>query len=125
MTERLTKSDIMRNGEERVLTRDERIEKYYHHGARELAEWLVDLEDRVKEFERLTNNLSMANVALLNAQQELDPSRLESALRMYIAELDYDIHKAIQCGEEDGLDHYPEEVDFFLRCWEVAGDEYA
>jgi hypothetical protein len=51
---------------------------------------------------------------------ELDPSRLESALRMYVSELDYDIHKGIQNGEEDGLDHYPEEVDFFLRCWETA-----
>ena len=53
---------------------------------------------------------------------ELDPSRLESALRMYIAELDYDVHKNLECGEEDGLDHYPEEVDHFLRCWETAGE---
>jgi hypothetical protein len=41
---------------------------------------------------------------------------------MYVAELDYDIHKGIQCGEEDGRDHYPEEVSFFLRCWETAGE---
>ncbi|MFE8916828.1 hypothetical protein [Streptomyces globisporus] len=51
---------------------------------------------------------------------ELDPSRLESALRMYVAELDYDIHKNIENNEEDGLDHYPDEVDLFLRCWETA-----
>ncbi|WP_371666030.1 hypothetical protein OG306_33425 [Streptomyces sp. NBC_01241] len=51
---------------------------------------------------------------------ELDPSRLESALRMYVSELDYDIHKGIENGEEDGLDHYSEEVDYFLRCWETA-----
>lgn len=59
---------------------------------------------------------------MLKYKKELDPSRLESALRMYIAELDYDIHKMLECGEEDGLDHYPEEVDYFLRCWETAGE---
>lgn len=55
-------------------------------------------------------------------KEGLDPSRLESALRMYVAELDYDIHKNIQCGEEDGLDRYHEEVDYFLRCWHTAGE---
>jgi hypothetical protein len=40
---------------------------------------------------------------------------------MYIAELDYNIHKGIECHEEDGLDRYPEEVEYFLRCWDVAG----
>ncbi|MEV4037701.1 hypothetical protein [Streptomyces umbrinus] len=34
-------------------SRDERIEEYYHHGARELAEWLVDAEDKLKESDRL------------------------------------------------------------------------
>lgn len=53
---------------------------------------------------------------------KLDPSRLESALRMYIAELDYDMHKYIQCDEVTGEDQYPKEVDFFLRCWETAGE---
>jgi hypothetical protein len=89
------------------VNRDERIEEYYHHGTRELAEWLVDIEDQNEELKKL---------------QELDPSRLESALRMYVSELDYDIHKGIENGEEDGLDHYHEEVDYFLRCWETAGE---
>ncbi|MEU5166841.1 hypothetical protein [Streptomyces mutomycini] len=31
-----------------MTDRDERIETYYHSGARELAEWLVDLEDEVE-----------------------------------------------------------------------------
>ncbi|MET9816923.1 hypothetical protein [Streptomyces sp. NPDC006355] len=53
---------------------------------------------------------------------ELDPSRLESALRMYVAELDYDTHKYIESPENGGPDRYPEEVDFFLRCWETAGE---
>ncbi|MEU0912183.1 hypothetical protein [Streptomyces althioticus] len=90
-----------------MRSRDERIEEYYHNGTRELAEWLVDIEDQNQELKKL---------------QELDPSRLESALRMYIAELDYDIHKNLENGEEDGLDHYSEEVDYFLRCWETAGE---
>ncbi|WP_327294419.1 hypothetical protein [Streptomyces sp. NBC_01197] len=52
---------------------------------------------------------------------ELNPSILEATLRMYVAELDYDIHKNLENGEADGLDHYQDEVDFFLRCWESAG----
>ncbi|MER5501336.1 hypothetical protein ABT096_29605 [Streptomyces sp. NPDC002561] len=51
---------------------------------------------------------------------ELDPARLERTLRAYVAELDYDIHKGIQCGEDDGVDRYPEEVENFLRFWEAA-----
>jgi hypothetical protein len=85
-----------------AVNRDERIENYYQESAWTLAETIIDLEDRIKA-------------------QELDPSRLESALRMYIAELDYDMHKNLENGEEDGLDHYPEEVNFFLWCWDVAG----
>jgi hypothetical protein len=54
--------------------------------------------------------------------EELNPSRLESALRMYIAELDYDIHKGIMSPEDGGSDRYPDEVQFFLRCWETAGE---
>lgn len=52
---------------------------------------------------------------------DLDPERLEKTLRAYVSELDYDIHKGIESGEQDGLDHYPEEVAFFLRCWDDAG----
>lgn len=97
--------------------RDERIENYYHCSAWELAEKIVDLEDILSMFKTNQAILAKANLRL---QNELCPERLDSALRMYVAELDYDIHKGIQNSEEDGLDHYPEEVDFFLRCWETA-----
>ncbi|MGC9439313.1 hypothetical protein [Streptomyces sp. WG5] len=30
------------------MNREERIEEYYHNGTRELAGWVVDLEDEVK-----------------------------------------------------------------------------
>jgi hypothetical protein len=56
------------------------------------------------------------------ASDELDPSRLESALRMYVAELDYDTHKYIESPEDGGPDRYPQEVEFFLRCWDTAGE---
>lgn len=36
-------------------------------------------------------------------------AELEQFLRSFIAgEIDYDIHKNYECGEEDGLDTYPE-----------------
>ncbi|MEU0158973.1 hypothetical protein ABZ154_09055 [Streptomyces sp. NPDC006261] len=122
-----------------VSDREERVEEYYHQSARELAEQIVDLEDgiktfielddaRLKEIEKLKKAVKMGLTLITPLQEalskaiELDPSRLESALRMYVAELDYDIHKGIENGEEDGLDHYPEEVDYFLRCWETAGE---
>jgi hypothetical protein len=85
------------------VNRDERIENYYQWSAWDLAERIVDLEDELKK-------------------QEPDPSRLESALRMYVAELDYDIHKMIESPEGGGPDRYPEEVEFFLRCWDAAGE---
>src|SRR5690606_23774549 len=99
-----------------MRSRDERIEEYYHNGARELAEWVVDLED---QNDKLLSDLMSAKNELVH--QELDPSRLESALRMYIAELDLGLHQEIQC-DPDGCDGYPREVDFFLRCWETAGE---
>jgi hypothetical protein len=106
-----------------VTNRDERIETYYHQSAWDLAEKVVDLED---ETERLKNlNAAIAKAfpkSPTGVKTELDPSRLESTLRMYVAELDYDIHKSIECGEQDRLDHYPEEADFFLRCWDAAGE---
>jgi hypothetical protein len=100
-----------------VSERDERIENYYQQSAWDLAERIVDLEDGMKLLKEQSKGLTSALI-----DQELDPSRLESALRMYVAELDYDIHKGIECHEEDGLDRYPEEVEFFLRCWETAGE---
>lgn len=36
---------------------------------------------------------------------------LEAALRSWMADVDYDIHKSIQCGEEDGEDTYPDETE--------------
>lgn len=104
------------------MNRGERIEEYYHNGTRELAEWVVDLEDEVKKLKEDNKGLAKAWMDLARKKKELDPSRLESALRMYIAELSHDLHTRTQNCAGCGQDHYPEEVDFFLRCWETAGE---
>lgn len=31
-----------------------------------------------------------------------------------MCDVDYDIHKHIECGEDDGVNRYPEYVDMFL-----------
>jgi hypothetical protein len=110
------------------MDRKERIEAYIDTPRFEVAEMLVDLEDSltrtIEERDFHARNWEVVTREFFEYQkkQELDPSRLESALRMYITELDYDRHKNIECGEEDGLDHYPEEVDYFLRGWETVGE---
>ncbi|MGY1500835.1 hypothetical protein ACW4TU_30360 [Streptomyces sp. QTS52] len=38
------------------------------------------------------------------------PAVLDLFVRALVNEVDYDIHKNYECGEEDGLDHYPELV---------------
>lgn len=38
------------------------------------------------------------------------PAILDKFVRALVNEVDYDIHKNYECGEEDGLDHYPELV---------------
>ena len=40
----------------------------------------------------------------------LTPQTLDLFVRALVNEVDYDIHKGYECGEEDGLDHYPELV---------------
>jgi hypothetical protein len=102
------------------VNRNERIESYYQQSAWELAERIVDLEDSLALYKANQKILSDANLRIQN--QGLDPERVESALRMYVAELDYDIHKYIESPEDGGPDRYPEEADYFLRCWHTAGE---
>lgn len=40
----------------------------------------------------------------------ITPQILDLFVRALVNEVDYDIHKGYLCGEEDGLDHYPELV---------------
>jgi hypothetical protein len=41
---------------------------------------------------------------------------VETALRKWLAMFDYDAHKNLECSEDDGEDHYPQEAaDLFKR----------
>lgn len=40
----------------------------------------------------------------------LTPETLDLFVRALVNEVDYDIHKGYECGEDDGEDHYPELV---------------
>jgi hypothetical protein len=52
----------------------------------------------------------------------LDPARVRSALEYVIADLDYDIHKNLLCGEDYGEDHYEDFVDMFITSYETSGE---
>lgn len=49
---------------------------------------------------------------------------IEAALRDLLADLDYDLHKGIERGEEDGLDHYPEVAAEFLAFLTSIAEQY-
>jgi hypothetical protein len=56
-----------------MRSRDERIEEYYHHGTRELAEWLVDLEDELSRMDaiyRESNSLEEFADRILESLEE-------------------------------------------------------
>lgn len=44
----------------------------------------------------------------------------EAALRAVIASVDYDLHKQIECDEEDGTNHYPGLAAKFIANMEAA-----
>jgi hypothetical protein len=52
----------------------------------------------------------------------LDPQRVAAALLSIISEIDYDLHKEIECDGETGEDHYPFLAKWFIRLYdEVDG----
>lgn len=48
----------------------------------------------------------------------LDREAVDAALRKVIEFLDYDLHKQIECDEENGEDTYAEHVDRFMAAYE-------
>lgn len=50
-------------------------------------------------------------------------AQVETVLRSYIATLDYDIHKNIECGEETGKDTYAAEAAEFMSL--LQGETHA
>jgi len=51
----------------------------------------------------------------ITVSNELDPVRVQHALRKLITDLDYDLHKQIECDEETGDDSYPILVEGFIN----------
>jgi len=49
---------------------------------------------------------------------KLDPTKVDSALRCLLADIDYDLHKAWESDEEDGKDYYHILVDSFITWYE-------
>ena len=50
-------------------------------------------------------------------------AHVETALRGWLAHFDYDLHKATECGEDDGEDHYPDEAAAFFAHLQDATKE--
>jgi hypothetical protein len=53
-----------------------------------------------------------------DAVNVLDPERVDRALRVVIAELDYDLNKALECDEETGEDTYHKTVAAFIAAYD-------
>ncbi|MFF8412879.1 hypothetical protein [Streptomyces omiyaensis] len=48
--------------------------------------------------------------------QAVTVAHVEAALREWLTDFDYDLHKATACGEDDGEDRYPGEAEAFFGC---------
>lgn len=48
---------------------------------------------------------------------------VETALRDWLAHFEYDLHKATECGEDDGTDTYPDEAANFFACLQAATEQ--
>jgi hypothetical protein len=48
---------------------------------------------------------------------------VETALRGWLAHFEYDLHKATECGEDDGTDTYPQEAAAFFARLTAAAEQ--
>ncbi len=48
---------------------------------------------------------------------DLDPQRVDAALRALLADIDYDLHKSWECDESDGKDYYHVLVESFIESY--------
>lgn len=53
---------------------------------------------------------------------DLDPERVDRALRHVVALLDYDLHKELEDDEGDGEGGYGEHVTAFIAAYQGAGE---
>jgi antitoxin (DNA-binding transcriptional repressor) of toxin-antitoxin stability system len=82
---------------------------------------LTDIATAAKEHGAQTvltkHGKAVAKVVHPDAGVSLVPERVDRALRAIIADLDYDLHKSIECGEETGEDTYYETVAAFIAAY--------
>ena len=57
----------------------------------------------------------------MSKQNEAAAQVLEKQLRAFVSDLDYDIHKNLECDEETEEDRYPELAENFLAALRKAG----
>ena len=50
----------------------------------------------------------------------MNKEAVEAALRSLIAQLDYDLHKSLECDEETGENRYPEHAETFIAAYQEA-----
>lgn len=68
------------------------------------------------------HNAGIAAVVAAAKAEALDLNAVESALRALISDIDYDIHKFIECDEITGEDGYPDLTDEFIRLYTKTRD---
>ena len=85
------------------------------HAVRLYARTAIELEDAQAENARLRARLAELEQPA-TAPQAVTVEHVETALRCWLTDFDYDLHKATQCGEDDGEDRYPGEAEAFFGC---------
>ncbi|MFJ5143287.1 hypothetical protein [Streptomyces sp. NPDC088707] len=99
------------------------------HAVRLYARTAIELEDAKAEAARLRAERAtlieqrdriaddtIKALATAEEPQTVTVAHVEAALRAWLTDFDYDQHKALQCGEDDGQDHYPDEAAEFFQC---------
>ncbi|MFF5790229.1 hypothetical protein ACFY8P_35315 [Streptomyces sp. NPDC012693] len=84
------------------------------HAVRLYASTAIELEDVKAEAARLRARITELEQQPSEAPQTVTVDHVETALRGWLAHFEYDLHKALECGEDDGADHYPEEAAAFF-----------
>lgn len=77
----------------------------------------------IEQRDRITDDTIKALAA--ETPQTVTVGHVETALRAWLTDFDYDRHKVLQCGEDDGEDHYPDEAEAFFECLLAAAGQAA
>ncbi|MFB7278086.1 hypothetical protein ACFCZV_13340 [Streptomyces hydrogenans] len=83
------------------------------HAVRLYSRTAIELEDARAENARLRAILAEQKQSAA-VPQTVTVAHVETALRSWLTDFDYDQHKALQCSEDDGEDRYPDEAEAFF-----------